>query len=269
MEFQITGLFVLLALVHVAEAALSGRLPREVVPYKPAQFDVFKLILRNRAGFCTINRCKELTAGNVYPLWTIEGLAPSFSDGTDGPTHCLSNAKFNASALRSILPQLGCHWPSYTSASNELLWSKQFAAYGTCAITDDSNAINATLQYFQMTLDAYEKNDVASWLQSSNITPCDSVPYPHMRVFYTVGGNFGQSIELHCNGSRNGIDILQEIRLCVDKRTLTPSHCLQPISSCRTNHTWYLESSADLSTASVFLAIAAIAFALLVWRGFT
>lgn len=80
-----------------------------------------------------------------------------------------------------------------------------------------------------------------------------------------VGSDLLDNVEFFCEGQRDGLDILQEIRVCIDVATYGRTPCEVPFvhHTCDTAEIWFLGNSSEVMKAGnliVFLMIFIVYF---------
>ncbi|OQR79909.1 ribonuclease T2-like [Tropilaelaps mercedesae] len=246
------ALFALAALLDTASSDLN-------CTTKPFVFDVFKLALHSRGGYCELKSCEKLDTGKTYPHppLTIQGLWPAWSNGSNGPMGC-SYVEFSNNSVKLIKDQLDYLWPSFDSyIENQDLWSREVQTYGSCALCQEKDLGNGT-NYLMQALILYKSYNVTAWLEKGGIAHSYHETIALSRINETLTKSFdGGEFELYCEGSRDGKDILQGVRLCFSANKQTPTKCVKTRDTCTTPDVWYLGSSSGSvvpSTLSIFFA---------------
>ncbi|XP_022670658.1 ribonuclease DdI-like isoform X2 [Varroa destructor] len=211
------------------------------ISYAGVLHDNFWLSLHNRAAVCHSpeTNCHKLENPRQAILWTVRGLWPM--RGHRNFTFTSPNDTFHIDEIKCIRDDLNRFWPSHNS-SNEVLWADEFMEYGTYAIYQGTKVTNA-LEYFNVTLQLYKHFDISKWLTTGHISPSNKKPISRRDIQNAVSLRYSSSFYLYCQGQKNGIDILWEIRLCFDSNLQPASNCIPPEMTCHTWGVWYLEDS--------------------------
>jgi len=167
--------------------------------------------------------------GKNTTAWTVHGLWPSLYSNATLPANCDPSAKFNFSALESILSELEAKWPNlYTDEKLTSFWSHEWYKHGTCALA--AKAVKNEKEYFQKALDLNSKLDILGNLIKRKVPPLDKYSYLYTdflsAVMDIVGG---KKVYLECDHRKHqtGTNVLQ-LQICLDKK-------FQPID-CKHEH---------------------------------
>lgn len=173
---------------------------------------------------------------------------------------------FNATEAASQRPDLAKNWPSfdYYSAA-EATWTREVETHGSCAICQDEKLSDGN-SYVGRVLALYKAYNISWYFGKANISQSYDAPVSLQSLRGAFNGtDLEDKVEFVCEGKRNNLDVLQQVRLCLDSTKLSVLECPTNASStCHTEDIWYLGNSALTGVPSLMLTLLAVVGAMLV-----
>lgn len=177
-------------------------------------FDYIQLTLQWAPGFCRTH--PEGCSKSQNRHFTIHGMWPTQS-GTEEPSFCCFNNRFDMNALQPIMRDLEEYWPSLTSNNNRGFWSHEWLKHGTCS----KNAPNmmGELNYFSETLSQTKRLRVLDTLKASGINPSRSKVYRSVDIQNALRQvTRGARVQIDCDLEvHQRVPILTGINFCYDR----------------------------------------------------
>ncbi|XP_057336789.1 ribonuclease Oy-like [Microplitis mediator] len=172
--------------------------------------------LQKRYKNYTSNLCNE-------KKWLISGLKPSLQH-YPGPAFCNCSMEFDLLKLSPIMKDLETKWIDslVNSHRNHSYLSHQWTKYGTCGTA--INEINNQFNYFNKSLELFDKFNIERILSNNTINPGHS--YRKKSFGAAFFKNFNNKVQLTCIVNHDTEEFyLSGIELCFDKQ-FNLVHCV-------------------------------------------
>jgi ribonuclease T2 len=145
--------------------------------------------------------------------FTLHGIWPTRNDGS-WPSYC-TDAKFDPTAIRSLIPTLSAIWYDYDRAPHYSFWTHEWSKHGTCALTDQT--IGSQYGYFASAITMHKTAAIRSALSQAGIVPSDSQTYKQSDVEAAIKSALGVTPILQCQDVRDLGKALFRVQVCFDK----------------------------------------------------
>ncbi|KAL7100861.1 hypothetical protein ACP275_08G021200 [Erythranthe tilingii] len=164
--------------------------------------------------FCSNKRvdCKTPVPQN----FTVHGLWPADKTGKT-LVYCNKSGSIS-SALSKYEKQLANSWPSLRrDLANRELWEYQWEKHGACVLPKMT-----VLQYLQVIITQARRFDFVRTLKKNGIiTTNGSTSYSRKMVEASIREEIGgRHFYMSCRKSRNGVLMIKEIYVCLDRNTV-------------------------------------------------
>ena len=170
-----------------------------------------------------LNNCGSL---NKVARWVVHGLWPDYNTPGTYPSFC-QPPSYSDSENAAIATELAQKWPNLIfvptdktatdkdAITNRGLWKHEWNKHGTCAELCDK-AITSQKQYFQLSLDLFDRFDVGGVLTAAGITPDDTREVSGSDVLKAIELSTGSVPQLACfNDTATKKSYLLEMRICL------------------------------------------------------
>ncbi|XP_064402855.1 ribonuclease Oy-like [Halichondria panicea] len=168
--------------------------------------------------------------------WTIHGLWPTEGD-TRGPNFCDTEATFNPNTIMPLVPQLVSKWTNILNHTGFFdFWKHEYLKHGTCSGLSEYN-------FFSKVLDIYNQlAPLGNVFQNAGVVPDNKRGYSVDKLGTALSAQFGVSPVLQCTTSKGGVQILDQIELCLSM-DWKPMVCPDSTDSCSGDDVLYPQYS--------------------------
>jgi len=206
---------------------------------------------------CKLKRCSGYTGSDQ--TFNIHGLWPDAANGNH-PFYC-STDKLDFNQLSSHLKSdLREHWSGLYNSQEGFLkheWDK----HGTCWNPSYGNPskIDSTIapllrsnkptpdSYMALVVSLSKKYNSYEFLKSAGVIPSSTKSYSNDQVLSALTRGFGvRALTINCSKDENGRDMLEDVRICVDK-DYKPFNCPKGARNNCSRDIWYFPKPSRLS----------------------
>lgn len=170
------------------------------------------------------------------------------------------NVTLDLDALKETTPNLTSFWPSFDrNVRDEDNWKQQAREYGSCAICQDGKLYDDIAGYFNTAVRIYTIDNIFAYFEKANIKQSREKPVSMAELQESLrGGDLYNRVAFFCKGQRDNMDILQEIRVCMNTNHGNV-HCPRSEEgTCKTEKLWYLgnlTNGAQYMNANAFAVV--------------
>eukprot|EP00753_Platysulcus_tardus_P016594 PLAT5869.1.p2 GENE.PLAT5869.1~~PLAT5869.1.p2 ORF type:complete len:225 (+),score=104.30 PLAT5869.1:29-676(+) len=157
--------------------------------------------------FWPITECKQFGCQTNTTEFTLHGLWPSLSSGSEEPCFC-TNQQFDQSKISDLVGEMSVYWASYES-TDASFWAHEYEKHGTCAEKVSSMATEHG--FFSTALSLRKKTNLATVLSEAGITPSNSYYYDATTVSSALNKAFGTNTIIQCDDG-----LLDSVQVCMD-----------------------------------------------------